>query len=431
MNKLVGVGLAGLGVVALGGPYVSGTQAESQYHQAIQALNNQAGVTVISEEYDRGYFAADSITLIQLDRTEFDEELPKEIRFKTHYSHGVYSVNAVSHLIFDEETTAELEKLLGDKPPVEVITTVNLFGDASVVAKTPEVDYSDDESGDKVSISALEMIVDIPSSLEQVTASIDWPGMNLSGESGEEIKVGQFSMTQTGSQLTDYLWASDMTMTLDSITGLESGQRFDLKKLEMSSVTEQSSEGRVDSGFEMSIDSVKLNEDEFKNHKLVFSLKNLAMIEFDALMETFDKLEETSQIGDPQQQAMAQMEQFARVGQDVTALLNKGLEIDVSELFVNTPKGDVKGLLHIEQPESKEVSNAGPGALLKTTKGNLSLSIPAQLLEQGGPEMQQQLQALLSQNLIVKDGERYKTEATLENMMMNINGTEMPLPPLM
>ena len=125
------------------------------------------------------------------------------------------------------------------------------------------------------------------------------------------------------------------------------------------------------------------------------------------------------------------MEQFARIGQDVTALFNKGLKIDISELFVSTPKGDVNGLLHVEQPESDGAASAGPAALLQTTKGNMSLSIPAKLLEQGGAEMQQQLDALLAQNLIVKEGDVYKTQATLKEMMLNINGTEMPLPPLM
>ena len=431
MNKLVGVGLVGLGVIALGGPYISGTQAESQYHQAIESLNAQSGVTAISEEYEKGYFGADSVTLIKLDRSEFDDELPQEIRFKTHFSHGIYSVNAVSHLVFDEETTAELKEVLGDEVPLEIVTTVNLFGDASVVAVTPKIDYTDPEGGDKVSIAVFEMTVDVPSDHKQVTANIDWPGMTMSGEDGEEVMIGQFKMTQTGSQLTDYLWASDMTLTLDSVSGLESGQKFDLKNLKMSSITEEATKGRIDSGFEMSIDSVKLNDEEFKNQKLVFSLKDLAIVEFDALMETFDKLEETSQIADPQQQAMAQMEQFARVGQDVTALFNKGLKIDISELFVSTPKGDVNGMLHIEQPESDVTVNAGPGTLLQTTKGQLSLTVPALLLESGGPEMQQQLEGLLAQNLIVKEGEVYKTEAKLESMVINVNGTEMPLPPLM
>ncbi|UZE95653.1 YdgA family protein [Alkalimarinus alittae] len=431
MNKLVGVGLVGLGVIALSGPYISGTQAESQYHQAIEALNAQAGVEAVSESYEKGYFGADSVTRIKFDRSELDDEMPQEVRFKTHFSHGIYSVKAVSHLALDEETTASLKDILGDKPPVEIVTTVNVFGDASVVATTPNIDFTDPEMGDKISISVFEMTVDVPSDYKQVTASINWPGMKMTGADGKDLAIGQLSMTQTGSQLTDYLWTSDMVLTLDSISGLDSEQRFDLINLKMTSITEEASKGRIDSGFEMSIDSVKLNEEEFKNQKLVFSLKDLAIVEFDTLMGTFDKLEETSQITDPQQQAMAQMEQFARIGQDVTALFNKGLKIDISELFVNTPKGDVTGVLHIEQPESDTAANAGPGALLQTTKGHLSLAVPVQLLALAGPQIQQQLEGLLAQNLIVKDGDVYKTEAKLESMVININGTEMPLPPLM
>lgn len=431
MNKLVGVGLVGLGAIALGGPYISGTQAESQYHQAIASLNAQSGVTAISEGYEKGYLSADSVTLVRFDSSDLDDEIPQEVRFKTHFSHGIYSVKAVSHLVLDDETTEELKEVLGEAQPLEVVTTVNLFGDASVVATTPKIDYVEPDGLEKVTISEFEMTVDVPSDLKQVTANIDWPGMSMTGEDGTDVTVGQFKMTQTGSQLTDYLWASDMTLTLDGVSAKEAGQSFDLKNLKMSSVTEETTKGRIDSGFDMSIDSVKLNGEEFKNQKLVFSLKDLAMVEFDALMETFDKLEETSQITDPQQQAMAQMEQFARVGQDVTALFNKGLQIDISELFVNTPQGDVKGMLHIEQPESDVTVSAGPGALLQTTKGQMTLTAPALLLENAGPEMMQQLEGLLAQNLIVKDGEVYKTEAKLESMVININGTEMPLPPLM
>jgi len=331
----------------------------------------------------------------------------------------------------DDAATAEFKELLGDKPPVEIVTKVNLLGDASIIATTPEINFTKEGGGETVSISVFQMTIDVPSDHKQVKANVSWPGMNVSGADGDALTIGRLSMQQTGSQLTDYLWTSDMSMTLDSITGADDGQKFDLKKLKISSLTEEASAGRINSSFEMTVNSIKLNEDEFKNQKLVFSLRDLAIEEFDALMETFDKLEETAQISDPQQQAMAQMEQFARIGQDVTNLFNKGLKIDISELFVSTSKGDVKGKLHLEQPESDAVNGAGPAALLQTTKGNLSLSIPVMLIEGGTPEMQQQLDALLAQNFIVKEGEIYKTEATLENMMINVNGTELPLPPLM
>jgi len=275
------------------------------------------------------------------------------------------------------------------------------------------------------------MTIDVPSDHKQVKANVSWPGMSVTGADGDALSIGKLSMVQTGSQLTDYLWTSDMSMTLDSISGADDGQKFDLKKLKVSSLTEEATAGRINSSFEMTVDSVKFNDDEFKNQKLVFALRDLAVEEFDALMETIDKLEETAQISDPEQQAMAQMEQFARIGQDVTNLFNKGLKIDISELFVNTPKGDVNGKLHLEQPESDVASGAGPAALLQATKGRLSLSVPVLLIEGGAPEMQQQLDALLAQNFIVKEGEVYKTEATLENMIINVNGTELPLPPLM
>ena len=431
MNKWVGAGLVGLGVVALGGPYLSGTEAESQYQRAIESLNKQTGITAISESYEKGYLGADAVTVIKIDRTELDDDLPQEIKLSTHISHGLYSVSALTHLVLDDAATAEFKELLGDKPPVEIVTKVNLLGDASIIATTPEINFTKEGGGETVSISVFQMTIDVPSDHKQVKANVSWPGMNVSGADGDALTIGRLSMQQTGSQLTDYLWTSDMSMTLDSITGADDGQKFDLKKLKISSLTEEASAGRINSSFEMTVNSIKLNEDEFKNQKLVFALRDLAIEEFDALMETFDKLEETAQISDPQQQAMAQMEQFARIGQDVTNLFNKGLKIDISELFVSTSKGDVKGKLHLEQPESDAVNGAGPAALLQTTKGNLSLSIPVMLIEGGTPEMQQQLDALLAQNFIVKEGEIYKTEATLENMMINVNGTELPLPPLM
>ncbi len=431
MNKWVGAGLVGLGVVALGGPYLSGTEAESQYHQIVDYLNGQAGINVVTESYQKGYFGADAVTVIKLDRTEFDNEMPQEVKLNTHFSHGITSVKAVSHFVLDESMEAEVKTFLGDKPPVEVTTTVNLLGDTAVVATTPEIDFTDPESGEKVAIAVFEMMVNIPSDHKQVTASVNWPGMSVTGEGGDSLAVGQLTMQQTGSQLTDYLWTSDMSMSLDSISGVEEGQHFNLNKMKLSSITKEAAAGRVNSGFEMSIDNVTVNGEAYEKQKLVFSLQDLAVAEFDALMATLEKLEETAQIGDPQQQAMAQMEHFAQVGQNVTALFNKGLKIDISELFVSTPKGEVNGKLHLEQPAADAANTQGPVVLLQTTKGDLSLSIPAMLLEAGGPEVQQQLQALLAQNFIVKQGDVYKTEARLENMVINVNGTEIPLPPLM
>ena len=431
MNKWVGAGLVGLGVVALGGPYLSGMEAETQYHQSIESLNKQTGITAFSESYEKGYLGADAVTIINIDRTELDEELPQKIKLSTHVSHGIYSVSAITHLALGEEVTAEFKEMLGDKPPLEIVTKVNLFGNVSIVATTPEINFTKDGGGETVSISVFQMAIDVASDHKQVKANINWPGMSVTGEDGDAVSVGKLSMVQTGNQLTDYLWTSDMSMTLESVSGTEDGQKFDLKALKLSSLTEEAGAGRIDSSFNMTVDSVKFNDNEFKNQKLTFALSDLAIEEFDALMETLDKLDDTAQINDPQQQAMAQMEQFSRIGEGVTNLLNKGLKIDISELFVSTPKGDVSGKLHLEQPESDAVSGAGPGALLQTTKGNLSLSVPVSLIEGGPPEMQQQLDALLAQSFIVKEGEDYKAEATLENMIINLNGIELPLPPLM
>lgn len=431
MNKWVGVGLVGLGAIALGGPYLSGTEAEKQYHQAVKSLNKQTGITAISESYEKGYLGADVVTVIKIDRTELDNELPQELKLSTHIAHGLYSVSAITNLVLDDAAKAEFKELLGDKPPLEIVTKVNLLGDASIVATTPEINFTKVDGDETVSISVFKMTLEVPSDHKQVMADINWPGMSVTGVDGDALSIGKLSMTQTGSQLTDYLWTSDMSMTLDSVSGSGDGQSFTINKLKFNSITEEASVGRVNSSVEMMVDSIKFNDDEFKNQKLVFALSGLAIEEFDGLMETFDKLEDTAQISDPQQQAMAQMEQFSRIGEDVTNLLNKGLKIDISELFVSTSKGDINGKLHLEQPESDAASGAGPAALLQTTKGSLSLSVPVLLVEGGTPEMQQQLEALLAQNFIVKDGEVYKTEAALENMIINVNGTELPLPPLM
>ena len=68
--------------------------------------------------------------------------------------------------------------------------------------------------------------------------------------------------------------------------------------------------------------------------------------------------------------------------------------------------------------------------VMQKLTGEMDLSLPVALAEDY-PEFRLQLAPLIKQGLLVQQGDRLVLDASMSDLMLDVNGVEIPLPPLL
>lgn len=431
MKKLVLLGLLVLAVIAGMGPYVSGQQAEQQYLQMAAYANQQQGVLMQTVRYERGYLASEIETRLVLPPVDPDSPESVELRFVTTLEHGVLSVTAITRPVFEKSTLEDMQKLFNDEQPVELVTKVGMTGNVVGKGLIKPIDYTDEENGATVVSAPVHFSMAIPASHEHMTFQLTWDGLQVTDENGEYLKMSGLSLAQTGTPLSDYLWTGDVDFRLDSIEGNEGvGDSFSLQGLTMQSRTDLVAENTIDSSVTMSVAVIEYQGEKLEGHRFEFALESLAVDKFDGVMMALESMEEANMVMDEQQRAQQQMAAFGEVGEKLNALLESGFRVRIKELHVQTVAGPIDGSMELTQAKLVP-GEPRPASLLSLASGEASFSAPAALLENDDPEWQEKLSLLQAQSLLVKQGDTYVSNIKLANMMLDLNGVDMPLPPLM
>ena len=290
-------------------------------------------------------------------------------------------------------------------------------------------------------ISPLHISVKYPSSLDSFVAEGSWKGMKLEREKGENVIVGDFSFKQNGERLTDNLWLGTFELVLDSIN-IKDKERTNigLSGLKVTGGTEAEDDDHFSSSVKFSLAKLNvLNPSDkqspiaLKDQVFELNLKKIAITELDALVALSDDFRRADQMTDPTEQVRAQMEMMGKLIDKSTALLNKGLVVEIPELAFSNSEGRAKSSLRLEQASGSWDKSKPNAELLEKTSGTLSIDIPVKMLNalpREGAMFKQQLEGLVqSEFVVLKDG-HYRVNATLASMVVNLNGKDMPLPAL-
>ncbi|MCP5161323.1 MAG: DUF945 family protein [Hahellaceae bacterium] len=421
MNKWMATGALGLLGVAVAGPMATGLFAEKKIEQLVATLNKQSQLEARLVSYDRGYLeSAIEVDLIPL----FPNASSETMRLNVHLSHGISSVQGEVKLNAPESMMddRDFQQAFQGRPLIQAEIKGGLFTGIEVAATTPDISFQDEAS--VVSVSPLDFRLSLPVSLKAMDAVMVWQGMKIDlGD--EKIHVGAVKLTQVAERITKHIWDGEATLSLSGLLLNADGTHFELDDMMMSSVTAQSGDDRIDSGWDLSVKRVNLEGREFVNQALNFAFKNIAMKEFDALLASVSLLDSVSDSEDPAVQAEQAEKRFQDVQLAGTALMKRGIVVETS-LRSETPEGLMSGNASLIQPPQE---NADTSPLVTHTQGAFGLSVPARLI-MWLPNGEQQIAALIEQNLMVQEGQMLKAEARLADSIITLNGQQIPVPPL-
>lgn len=428
MKKKWIIACVGVLVVAGAMPWAVGYVTEQQWQQVTRELNqSQPFVQMQTAGYRRGFFGADLDGTVTMVNPEDGET--HRIEYRANVTHGLTG----SFMDFEpvEGWAPEGADWFQERPRLTLET--RLWGTAALELEAPAMAINSPKSGESLRTSGGVARLEISNAGSQAEALIVWPQLSLSGPD-MNIRVNDFRVEQSMSHLNGDVWTGTMEASVASVamTSPES-PRITLEDLLARSSTEANDDGqRLNSQLSIEVGQVRFEEQAYGPHKLAFALEDLDVASWSMLTTSMAELQGMALAPDAGSREAFER-QMAAMQQVNTAMRNlaaAGFSVGFPELTLDTPEGAVTGNAVITHPELTEDKKAEMLMVMQQLTGEMNMSVPMVLVEDY-PLVRMQLAPLVKQGLLVPEGDRLVLAAKLNDMVVDVNGQEIPLPPLL
>lgn len=425
--------LLALILLGLFGPLVVGMQAEEVLHTRFEeAVVASPGLEIESESYSRGWFSSSAQARLSLNHPEAqallqklmgdDSAGPFALIVDSRIHHGPLTLSP-GHGVLPAIATAEstITVDVRGEPlftlPGKIYTDVGFSGDGTAHYVAPAVHESFPDGEAKWDGA------DVKVALSQFGSRLEANGTlgafavdSAQGElSGGPIEV---AVNQRRDPAGFWLGASDVGVDSLVIANERDGTRYQLKSLAFKT------EARIDAGkLDYLIDFAA---DDIQAGTLADSSA--------ALRVTLERLDAgaLANILRASSGGTNLAANLLVVAGDLQVLLAGGPELDLSELRLSTPDGDLYANVNLSLPPASSPSEIILGtALLYRLTGNATVRIPQAMVERAGatnPQVPQQIQRLVESGFLKPEGPVYLMEAAYQGGLLTLNGAPLPLP---
>jgi uncharacterized protein YdgA (DUF945 family) len=464
-----------------GAAYWFGVKAEQQYRVLLQQVSQSQYLKLVNESYSRGFFESKARTVleIRLPRGTAGENQPFQLTLAQDIRHGpcplgkspdekwqIKPVMATieTRLILSPETQSRLAELCAQIPELASMrdyTIIYLDGNGEEHLLIPAFQHTFGQE-DKVAVDwkGLSLQVNFTADLKGLTGSLSMPGLEIVGED-LDLRVEDVRSTFNSHEGVDGLWLGEAS--------------FDVAGLEFADTRESEPNAFLIQGFSVNTSSkasgdninclvaVRTDQLQFDETQYGPGAFEMEFLNLDAA--SLARLEETvreQQAQPPQQSAEeAQIMLLARYLEILPGLLKNSPEIEVRQLDVKTSLGDFTGKAKLAFDGRKLESTQSLLALASAITAEAEFKVGERLLRRVATDMMgdkiaaewqeqeeeapsddeiddivsaridQQLEALMEQNILVKENEDYRASASYKAGQIVLNGRPLSLQNLM
>lgn len=469
MRKLLVTILILLALLLLSIPSVVGRQAEAQY-QVLVTQMQMSGLRVVRNEYQRGWFGATAETELELTLPQGKDghqtlEQPLRLVLAHRISHGPFSPEQGllgDRLVIDTEILSAGRPLFSADNPATIQTRVALDGEGQTLIDLPAVDLPAQKGHPRIQFQGAKG--DIAFSMDQgpVVVDMDMPYLQIDNRQQALLEVGNLSLDGEYWRDASGLMLGHGGLVIRHMAARSQGDvgHMEIRDLQIG-VESSAEEGMVKGGINYRIASMEVEGNAYGPLNLDLRLANFSA---PVLARVQQAMEEMGAQGlSPDQQGMAV----------VSVLMGNGAEFlqgdprfSIERLYVETPDGVIEGRFDLQPVglEWEEISRLD--VVMNKLRAEASLRMPevsfrglfAQQARQAlmmqleqrrlqGAEMpalspeqmdaqvaamaEQQLQALLQQQVLVRTERGVETVASLDDGLLTVNGKTIPLGAMM
>ncbi|MCH8497948.1 MAG: YdgA family protein [Marinobacter sp.] len=429
MRNWIFVGGAVVVAAGLAAPWVTGQMTEKHWQQSMLLLNEQQPLLQLETlNYDRGYLSSDIVGVVKVLSTSqtYYHTLP----IQGQVSHGF--VGSRVTLKPDTEAFEDLKELFPEALPT-VTLTGKAWGGLRVELDVPAIALTDEETGETLDTAAAQGRADVSGDGNRFSLSLNWPGGSIVGPD-VSLSLSSVTMQQTMERLHKDIWVGDGSFVMEGGDfQAPDAEPMGFKLWRVDSKTWGSESGqRLNTEASMVMESFRVGDESFGPQRFEFVAKGLQVSAWSDLLDSYNGLQNFEQqiegLDFPQIMEL-QMSLIERFNEATRSLAFAGFEVGVPVLSLSSPLGDASGKLMVSHPVVPEAEQADVLAIMQTLVGEAEVRVPALLLVMI-PGLAPQLDEMENQGLLVRDGEHYMINATLEDMAVRVNGNVIPLPPV-
>jgi len=431
---IVGVVLV-LIIVGVGAPFVTGLLMEKVIKQSYGDINKLyrdigSGVSVEILQYNRGVSASEIEWRVKVRGMDTFNGVD-EITFVDQVKHGYTSVISTTTLTKNTWYSDFVKDKLKGKDPLHITTEYKLLGD---IESTVVVDgFSFEVASDVVEIGPGKVVTECDQKLKNFISEASWTGVTVPGK----FKMEGVSVNYDLEMFSTFIWDGVFSFAIEKSkldVEKESVQFTNLKGNYVLSFDKGKNTLSIGSGF--GVDSLVAGPDRIGKSFVHIGVNNMDAPGYEEFMKLYvDTVNEV--IGgiieaedDPQKMKTVIEAKAAATGLQMMAayqkILKKGLEIQVSDLSVQLPQGEVKGdvalKLNKDMTFMQFIPIAGqPELALDIFSLQSDVSLPLELVGEN-PMLLSPAYPGMQTGLFVKKGDTLAHKAETKDGKLLING---------
>lgn len=449
-----------LGVILMAAPGIVGFQVETYYRELMQQFA-KGGVRVVSQDYQRAWFGAES-------RTDFQVTVPagpdrsttETLSFSlvSHIVHGPLTTDGLRLADIQSDVRVEDESLLPPGYEAVIRTLIGIDGQGTTRINLPASDIAASGQRPAIRFGGAEGEMHFDAAFKRVDARFTLPMLQLAQEAGQRLEIEGVVVNSQARPDSSGLMLGSGRFEIGRI-GVqgENDTRLDIRQLAIDAES-NATESAVTASVRYRLESANVNGASYGPADIQLGVGNLpprALLEVQQAMDQIN----AKQLSDEEKGRAI----LGVLMDNAPALLKGDPIITIDKLSIQTPDGLVSGNLSLQSVglELQEIGN-GP-AVLNRLVADASLRIPRrlvnllvrqkmeadllrqfeqrrlvdptselptaeQLSEMVDTLAERQLGLLLDQEILVAEDDMLATRATLSGGLLNVNGKTLPLP---
>jgi uncharacterized protein YdgA (DUF945 family) len=439
-------------------PGVIGFKVQGQYQDMITEMQLN-GLEVVSDNYRRGWFGSRA-------ETKFKVPMPSEVKgsdfefaMVNEIVHGPLSPDG-GMVLAAMDTSFEIDDqaLFPGEENTVLRTYVGLDGSGKTLITIPALKLAGKPGRPEIQFSGADGSMLFDTGLSQFKMDLKMPGFWVSGEKGESLKFTELELSSSSKAglFSLFLGSGEFKIKQIAFNNPKNGVVVQIDAVSVSGETSES-DGKLALAANYALDAVKVNETVYGPAQFEIEFGNISAQVAAKLQKEMREMRGLKLT--KEQESMAMLNLLLGAAPD---LLHANPNMKVKRLFVKTPDGDIDGNLAVAANglQWSEIGNLQ--AVLKKIDADAAISVPEKLfrivmelqakaslvkqieqrkklgheiatpseeeMDQLGKEMAgQQLEILLQQELVKREGSNISTQAKLGDGLLSVNGKTVPL----
>lgn len=440
MKKIVIGIVVILGIAALAAPFASGLLMERIVRETFgnaNALQASSGQDMSAEivRYDRGYASSEIEWKMKFGKLKGIYGVD-EVVFIDRAEHGIGGIVSKTSLEKNAWYTDFVAARLSGKDPLHITTNYKLTGGVALAVTVDAFEMV--EEGQTFMAKPGKVVIASDKDFKHFTSEASWEGLLV----GEQFSIAGMSMKSALTMMSPYIWDGNVAMALKHMQAKDAAEQFDLTNLQIDyELRYDKAQNKLSAKAEYGVENLSAGTEKISDIFARIGIKGVDAKGYEDFMKLYTATvsgilgDMAAAKDDPEKMQQVLEKKMAVVGFQVVAaaekLLTKGLELQVSDLRVHLPEGEVTGdavlTLKKDMTFAQFIPVVNQPALaldIIALKSNLSL--PAALVGDM-PMLFAPVYPGMQTGLLVKNGEQAQHNAETRDGKLFVNGTELVL----